>query len=119
MLLTGQEYLESIRDGRKVYVGRELVDDVTTHPAFRNSARMIARLYDTLHDPSFRGVVTRETDTGSGSQTHKYFTAMRTPEEMIAARDAIVHWSRMGFGFMGRTPAIWDMKSSTSRHEAR
>ncbi len=29
MLLTGQEYLQSIRDGRKVYVGRELVDDVT------------------------------------------------------------------------------------------
>lgn len=107
--LTGEEYLDSLRDGRKIYLAGELVDDVTTHPAFRNSARMIARLYDTLHDPSLRGVVTRETDTGSGSQTHKYFAAMRTPEEMIAARDAIVHWSRMGFGFMGRTP---DYKAS-------
>jgi 4-hydroxyphenylacetate 3-monooxygenase len=107
--LTGEEYLDSLRDGRKIYLAGELVDDVTTHPAFRNSARMIARLYDTLHDPSLRGVVTRETDTGSGSQTHRYFAAMRTPEEMIAARDAIVHWSRMGFGFMGRTP---DYKAS-------
>jgi 4-hydroxyphenylacetate 3-monooxygenase len=35
MLLTGDEYLESIRDGRRVYVGSERVDDVTTLPAFR------------------------------------------------------------------------------------
>jgi 4-hydroxyphenylacetate 3-monooxygenase len=37
MLMTGSEYLESIRDGRRVYIGSERVDDVTTHPAFRNS----------------------------------------------------------------------------------
>src|SRR5712672_902235 len=46
MLLTGQDYLESIRDGRRVYVGGELVDDVTTHPAFRNAARSFAMIYD-------------------------------------------------------------------------
>ena len=38
MLKTGAEYLESIRDGRKVYIGSEEVTDVTTHPAFRNAA---------------------------------------------------------------------------------
>ncbi len=102
--LTGEEYLDSLRDGRTVFVNGESVDDVTTHPAFRNSARMVARLYDTLHDSSLRDLVTRETDTGSGTRTHKYFTAVRTPEEMLGARDAIAHWSRMGFGFMGRTP---------------
>jgi 4-hydroxyphenylacetate 3-monooxygenase len=107
--LTGEEYLESLRDGRRVYVSGELVDDVTTHPAFRNSARMVARLYDTLHDPAVQDVVARETDTGSGTLTHKYFAAQRTPEEMLGARDAIVEWSRMGFGFMGRTP---DYKAS-------
>jgi 4-hydroxyphenylacetate 3-monooxygenase len=107
--LTGEEYLESLRDGRRIYLGGELIDDVTAHPAFRNAAQMIARLYDTLHDPSLRDVVTRETDTGSGSRTHKYFAATRSSEELLGARDAIVHWSRMGFGFMGRTP---DYKAS-------
>ena len=34
MLMTGKDYLDSIRDGRRVYVGSELVEDVTTHPAF-------------------------------------------------------------------------------------
>ena len=48
--LTGAEYLESLRDGREVYVYGERVADVTAHPAFRNAARSIARLYDALHD---------------------------------------------------------------------
>ena len=47
---TGQEYLASLRDGREVYIYGERVDDITTHPAFRNAARSIARLYDALHD---------------------------------------------------------------------
>ena len=46
----GKEYLESLRDGREVYVYGDRVDDVTTHPAFRNTARMTARLFDALHD---------------------------------------------------------------------
>jgi len=44
MLKTGQDYLEGLRDGRQVYIGKELVDDVTTHPAFRNAARSVARI---------------------------------------------------------------------------
>ena len=38
MLKTGAQHLESLRDGRVVYVGDERIDDVTTHPAFRNGA---------------------------------------------------------------------------------
>ena len=47
---TGREYLESLRDGREVYIYGERVKDVTTHPAFRNSAVSVAKLYDALHD---------------------------------------------------------------------
>jgi 4-hydroxyphenylacetate 3-monooxygenase len=37
--LTGQDYLDSLRDGREVWIYGERVKDVTTHPAFRNPAR--------------------------------------------------------------------------------
>ena len=37
--LTGEEYLESMRDGREVWIEGERVADVTEHPAFRNAAR--------------------------------------------------------------------------------
>ena len=32
--------------GRVVYIGSERVEDVTTHPAFRNAARTVASIYD-------------------------------------------------------------------------
>jgi len=70
---TGKEYLASLRDDREVYVYGERVKDVTMHPAFRNAARSIAKLYDALHDEKHKDVLTSPTDTGSGSFTHKFF----------------------------------------------
>jgi hypothetical protein len=40
--LTGDEYIESLRDDREVYLYGERVKDVTEHPAFRNPSRMVA-----------------------------------------------------------------------------
>lgn len=107
--LTGQEYLESLRDGREVWIYGERVTDVTTHPAFRNPARMVARLYDALHDPAQQAVLTRPTDTGSGGYTHKFFRASTTAQELVEDRDAIAAWARLTYGWMGRSP---DYKAS-------
>ena len=41
---TGAEYLRSLDDGRQVFVDGEKVKDVTTHRAYREAARSIARL---------------------------------------------------------------------------
>ena len=106
---TGAEYLASLRDGREVYIYGERVDDVTTHPAFRNAARSIARLYDALHDPKSKAALTWPTDTGSGGFTHKFFRTARSREELIEQRDAIACWARMSYGWMGRSP---DYKAS-------
>src|SRR5271166_2723227 len=84
---TGQEYLSSLRDGREVYIYGERVADVTTHPAFRNAARSIARLYDALHDAESKPILTSSTDTGSGGFTHKFFRAARSRGELLAQRD--------------------------------
>src|SRR5689334_17239551 len=102
--LTGQEYLESLRDGREIWIYGERVGDVTTHPAFRNTARMLARLYDGLHDPVRKDILTTSTDTGNGGVTHKFFKAPRSVEEMVGGRDAIAEWARMTYGWMGRAP---------------
>src|ERR1700739_3450597 len=70
---TGAEFLESLRDGREVFIYGERVKDVTTHPAFRNAAASIPLLYDALHDAKTRDVLTAPTDTVSGGYTHKFF----------------------------------------------
>jgi 4-hydroxyphenylacetate 3-monooxygenase len=104
---TGAEFLESVRHGRDVYFDGERVKDLTTHPAFRNSVRSIARLYDALHDPKTKDVLT--TPTESGGFTHKFFKVARSREELVAQKNAIAAWSRMTYGWMGRTP---DYKAS-------
>jgi hypothetical protein len=39
--LTSKEFLESLKDGREIWIYGERVKDVTTHPAFRNTVRML------------------------------------------------------------------------------
>lgn len=102
--MTGAEYLESLRDGRTVYFHGQRVADVTTHPAFRNSARSIARLYDALHDPTLTSTLTCPTDTGSGGVTHPFFLVPHSADNLVAAREAIVGWQRLVYGWMGRSP---------------
>jgi 4-hydroxyphenylacetate 3-monooxygenase len=101
---TGAEYLESLRDDREIWIYGERVKDVTTHPAFRNTARMIARMYDALHDPARRDVLTVPTDTGSGGYTHRFYRAARSVDELVASRDAIAEWARISYGWIGRSP---------------
>src|SRR3977135_1540612 len=101
---TGAEFLESLRDGREVYIYGERVADVTTHAAFRNSVASVALLYDALHDPKTKDVLTAPTDTGSGGYTHKFFKVARSAGDVIAQRDAIATWARITYGWMGRSP---------------
>src|ERR1051326_8452930 len=102
---TGSEYIESLKDGREVYINGERVRDVTTHPAFRNSVRSLARLYDALHDPERRDALTIPTDTGSGGYTHRYFRVARSPGELKGQQQAIAEWARLSYGWMGGPPA--------------
>ena len=107
--MTGQEYMDSLRDSREVYFRGERVNDVTTHPAFRNSVRSIARMYDALHAPEAPGVLTVPTDTGNGGFTHPFFKTARSADDLVLARDAIAEWQREVYGWMGRSP---DYKAS-------
>jgi 4-hydroxyphenylacetate 3-monooxygenase len=106
---TGREYLESLRDGREVWIYGERVKDITKHPAFRNAAVSISKLYDALHDETSKAKLTTETDTGSGGYTHKFFRYARSREDLFAQRDAIAEWAKITYGWMGRSP---DYKAS-------
>lgn len=102
--LTGKQFLESLKDNREIWINGERVKDVTTHPAFRNSARSIARMYDALHDEKTKDTLTRETDTGNNGFTQKFFRFDTTKEELIETRDAIAEWAKLTYGQMGRSP---------------
>ena len=99
----GEEYMESLRDGREVYINGERIADVTTHPSMRNSVRSLARLYDALHDEKSKDRLTSPTDTGSGGYTHKFFRVARSADDLVTQQGAIADWARMSYGWMGRT----------------
>ncbi len=102
--MTGAEYLASLDDGREVYIYGERVGNVAEHPAFRNTARMVARLYDAMHDPARGPRLMVPTDTGNGGVTHAFFKAPKTTADLIAGRDAIAEWARITYGWVGRSP---------------
>lgn len=54
MLRTGEDYRESIRDGRQVWINGERVKDVTKHPAFKPIVDVRARIYDMAHEAKYR-----------------------------------------------------------------
>src|SRR5258707_6091499 len=50
MIRTGNQYLDSIRDGREVYINGGRVKDVTRHPMMRPLIDIRARIYDMQHE---------------------------------------------------------------------
>jgi len=101
---TGKEFLDSLDDGREVWIYGERVKNIAAHPAFRNTARMIARLYDALHKDHAEGKHVLTCPTEWGGFTHRYFVAPRAAEDLVAARDAIADWARITYGWLGRSP---------------
>src|SRR5688500_11356024 len=60
MIRTGKQYLDSIRDGRAVYINGEKVKDVPSHPMFKPLVDIRARIYDMQHEAATRDVMTYE-----------------------------------------------------------
>ena len=101
MLKTGSAYLEGLRDGRAVFIGSDRVDDVTTHPAFRNVARSIASIYDLKRDTLDGGAMSYEED---GDRHSIYFLKASSREQLQQRSDAHARIAAATCGLLGRSP---------------
>ena len=105
MLKTGEAHLESLRDGRVVFIGAERVDDVTTHPAFRNAARTIADIYDMKADPANHDLMSYQDDADpSGERFSRYFHRPTSREDLELRSLAHRKIAEMSHGLLGRSP---------------
>jgi 4-hydroxyphenylacetate 3-monooxygenase len=101
MLRAGTDYLESLRDGRTIYLGGELVKDVTVHPAFRNTARSFADLYDRKRAPEHAEAMSYAED---GARFSVWYLKPRSKDDLrrrSAGHRQIARWS---YGLLGRSP---------------
>jgi 4-hydroxyphenylacetate 3-monooxygenase len=62
MIRTGNQYLDSIRDGREVYINGGRVKDVTQHPMMKPLIDIRARIYDMQHQAATRSILAYQED---------------------------------------------------------
>ncbi|MCB0014533.1 MAG: hypothetical protein KDE34_21610, partial [Anaerolineales bacterium] len=77
MIRTGAEYIESIRDGRQVWINGEKVADVPSHPAFKPLVDLRARMYDMQHEPAHQALLTYQ-DEANGETNAMFYKPPRT-----------------------------------------
>jgi 4-hydroxyphenylacetate 3-monooxygenase len=88
VIRTGDDYRESIRDGRQVWMNGKKVTDVTTNPAFKPVVDIRARIYDMAHDPATLDAMTY-VDPESGERNAVGPKLPRTREDWRAKRLAV------------------------------
>jgi len=101
--LTGDRFIESLRDGREVWLDGERVQDVTKHPAFTGAIREFARIYDLQHDPAFKDRMTFDSYF-SGKKVSRSWQLPNTAAEMREKADNTWVWMEQSWGQLGRTP---------------
>jgi 4-hydroxyphenylacetate 3-monooxygenase len=100
---TGSEHIKSLKDGRTVYIDGKLVADVTEHPAFRNSVKSAAMLYDFQAKPENIELMTF-VPNGLNRRVSRSWQMPRNYGEMVQRRKAMQAWAALSYGFMGRSP---------------
>jgi 4-hydroxyphenylacetate 3-monooxygenase len=100
---TGAEHLQSLKDGRTVYIDGKLVDDVTTHAAYRNAVASAALLYDYQARAENIELMTFVPE-GSRRRVNRCWQMPRNYDELVQRRKALQAWAQVSYGFMGRSP---------------
>ncbi len=109
MTKTGEMHLSALRDGREVFLKGQRVEDVTSHPAFRNSVRTaalggrcpFAGLFTRSADPHSSSLPARcllsgVASVGSRTRTAREIAAVEARTDGMQAGE-----DRVGFGHRG------------------
>ena len=109
-LRTGEQYRESLRDGRRVIVNGEEVDDVTSHPGLKAGIDTFAALFDAQFEPGSRDVTTI-VDPATGRRIATGWLVPRSRDD-LARHDAMIKFSTYRtFGVFGRPPDYGPVKA--------
>jgi aromatic ring hydroxylase len=88
-LRTPEEYLASLRDGRRVFYRGRRVEDVTAHPVIGLAARHAAIDYQLADDPQWRGLAAVD-------GVSRYYVPPRGTDDLLARSRLIEAATRLG-----------------------
>lgn len=100
---TGSDHLRSLRDGRTILLNGGFVADPVDHPAYRQSIRSAAALYDYQLAPGNLEAMTFESPT-SRRRVSMCWQLARSRNELGVRRRAMTRWAQLSCGMLGRSP---------------
>ena len=98
---TGKEFLQGLKDDRRVWVGGERVRDIASHPAFAGAARSVAALFDLQHEAAD---VCLMPDPETREPINVSHLIPRSREDLERRHACIERVAEFSVGIMGRTP---------------
>ena len=102
-LRTGEQFRESLRDGRAVWMSGERVEDVTTEPALAAGVDLIADMFDAQFDPEHQDTTTI-VDGRTGERSSRSWQIPYTLEDLQKRRALVTYTALKTGGMWGRPP---------------
>jgi 4-hydroxybutyryl-CoA dehydratase/vinylacetyl-CoA-Delta-isomerase len=87
-LRNAEQYMNSLRDGRAVYIHGERVKDVTKHPSLRKAINHGALDYELDKRPELRDLLVVRSKT-TGNEIRRYFELPRSPQDLLTKQQLI------------------------------
>ena len=103
--MTGARYIESLKDGREVWLDGEKVPDVTLHPALTGMVHELARIYDLQNSDRFRDEMTFVSPE-TGNRCSLSWLLPRSAGDLKRQRRNSEIWNEESWGQLGRSPDI-------------
>jgi 4-hydroxyphenylacetate 3-monooxygenase len=124
MIRTGEQYRDSIRDGREVWINGERVKDVTRHPMFKPAIDIRARIYDMQHEAATRDVMTYRESGEDFAIGNKLPRSQQDWHDKRRAVDIVLHdiggiVTRVGDETVGEMWSLWDGKDILNEIDPR
>jgi 4-hydroxyphenylacetate 3-monooxygenase len=123
-LRRGAEYLESLRDGRRLWLMGERVEDVTTHPALAGCAGSVAAVYDLQHDAAYHELLTISSPS-TGKPVSRAYQLPRSVDDLAIQRRMYECLVRRAGGVAARLPqhlatvvvGLYDVRDLVARED--
>src|SRR5262249_49535116 len=103
--MTGARYIDSLKDGREIWMDGQKIHDVTTHPAFTGMVHELARIYDLQHTEAYRDQMTF-ISPATGHRCSVSWLLPRSLADLKLKRRNSEIWNEQCWGQLGRGPDI-------------
>jgi 4-hydroxyphenylacetate 3-monooxygenase len=100
---SGRQYLDSLSDGRQIWIDGECVSDVTHDRRFAAAAHTMAELYDMQYAPALVEKLTYPSPTSS-QRVGLSFIQPKSIDDLVRRREMVKTWMDATCGMFGRSP---------------